>query len=516
MRPVERPAFLVADGATLDELLTGIRSVLSTAFAVRRATATHTISRTWLDTFDWRLYRAGLTLEHRAERGTSELVLAAADMIQPAPGWRLPAKAGIELPPGPVATRIAQLIAPRALIRVAAVRSAVTTLALLNADGKTVARIEVDIPEQWGAVLRPPARLTVTEVRGYPAQARRAVTLLAATPGIEPAATPPFEALAERRPGEYTGKVDAPITASQPAPVAVSIVLLNLLDTLEANVDGVLRDIDSEFLHDLRVSVRRTRSALKLLGDTLAGLDAEHFSQEFRWLGDVTTPLRDLDVHLLEFDDMADAAQAAAPEDLEPVRAYLERARIGARRRLARELRSPRFAALTGDWRKALVEVRDGRPRRGTRTVRTVAARKTRAAYDKVLKKGAAITPDSPPESLHDLRKRAKELRYALEFFAPLHPAEEYAKALGDLKKLQDCLGEYQDTQVQIEEIRAQAEAMLSDRAHPVSAATLLAMGEIIAGLGQRQRAARDVFARRFAAFTSVQSRRRFARLLGQ
>ena len=100
-------------------------------------------------------------------------------------------------------------------------------------------------------------------------------------------------------PGGYTGKVGAGIRGRQSAPVAVSVVLLDLLDTLEANVDGVLRDIDTEFLHDLRVSVRRTRSALKLLGSVTPDATG-HFRDEFKWLGDVTTPVRDLDVHLLE------------------------------------------------------------------------------------------------------------------------------------------------------------------------------------------------------------------------
>ena len=54
-----------------------------------------------------------------------------------------------------------------------------------------------------------------------------------------------------------------------PAAEAAATILLRLLDTVEANVAGVLADIDTEFLHDLRVSVRRTRSALKLFGDAL-------------------------------------------------------------------------------------------------------------------------------------------------------------------------------------------------------------------------------------------------------
>ncbi len=133
-------------------------------------------------------------------------------------------------------------------------------------------------------------------------------------------------------------------------------------------------------------------------------------------------------------------------------------------------------------------------------------------AFAKVARRGAAITQDTPAESLHDLRKRCKELRYALEFFAPLHDPAGYAKVVGDLKRLQDCLGEFQDTEVQIGEIRALAAAMLA--AHEAPAVTLLAMGEVTAGLAARQRAARADFERRFAAFADVDGQRRMSALL--
>ena len=125
---------------------------------------------------------------------------------------------------------------------------------------------------------------------------------------------------------------------------------------------------------------------------------------------------------------------------------------------------------------------------------------------------GAAITADSPPESLHDLRKRAKELRYLLEFFAPLHDPVAYRKVVGDLKSLQDCLGDFQDSQVQREEIHALADAMLAERAAP--AATLLAMGEIAAKLTLSQAEARADFARRFARFAGPAGQERIGVLL--
>ena len=80
-----------------------------------------------------------------------------------------------------------------------------------------------------------------------------------------------------------------------------------------------------------------------------------------------------------------------------------------------------------------------------------------------------------------------KELRYLLEFFASLYDPAIHRQAVRDLKGLQDCLGEYQDCQVQLHELRMFADQMRADRQVPATA--LLAMGELagqIAGREQR------------------------------
>ncbi len=104
-----------------------------------------------------------------------------------------------------------------------------------------------------------------------------------------------------------------------PAAAALAAVLTALLDTIEANVPGTVRDVDTEFLHDLRIAVRRTRSALKLAGDALPGGVAGRYRAEFKWLGDLTTPTRDLDVYLLGFPEMAAGLVAATAEELAAV-----------------------------------------------------------------------------------------------------------------------------------------------------------------------------------------------------
>src|SRR5580704_12226635 len=248
-----RPAAGADDDPARDAL-----DVLAQAFGVvteRGAPGSGARQRTWLDTFDWRLSRAGLALEYsRASRG-GRLLLAR------------------DLPAGPVRDQIFKLISPRALLPVARAAATISVTRLLNADGKTVARLIVDHSTASQGDVNPktadlPPRLAIAEVRGYPGQARKAARLLAGVPGVSPADQSVFAVALDalgRHPCDYTNGVDAQITAQMPAPVAVAMLLLRLLDTLEQNVDGVLRDIDTEFLHDLRVAVRRTRSAIKLL-----------------------------------------------------------------------------------------------------------------------------------------------------------------------------------------------------------------------------------------------------------
>jgi CHAD domain-containing protein len=536
-----------ADGSAAGDPLTGVLAVLGQAFTVTRETGAPVNAaegrgarrRTWLDTFDWRLFSAGLFLEHEhARRGGrgGRIILSAADgslrAEQPAAGWQsmrpVPSAA---IPPGPVSDLIGSLVSPRALLPAARAVSIREVLRLINDDGKTVARLVVDHTTTQEHHL--PLALEIAEVRGYPGQARRAAALLATV--ASPASDSVFAVVMAdvaaagqgRQPGAYSGKVDADLTARMPAVIAVVTLLLNLLDTLEQNVDGVLRDIDTEFLHDLRVAVRRTRAAVKLLGDVLPGGLASRYRDEFKWLGDLTTPVRDLDVHLLGFEDLAGSLLAFTPADLEPFRDFLGRRRALEFRRLAAGLRSPRFRALTHDWRKALLEVRDAPGKQRKQTASALASERTGRATAQLLRRGAAISATSPAESLHDLRKRGKELRYLLEFFAPLYDAATYRAVVSDLKKLQDCLGEFQDSEVQRDEIGVLAQAMLADGpaqgpalgpalgpAQAALAATLLAMGEISARLAASQQAARADFSDRFARFAAPASQRRIHDLL--
>ena len=492
-----------------------VLAALAPRFTLGAASRSRTVRRTWLDTFDWRLHRAGLTLEYLTGPRPAQLVLATAsgDRLSQAAGRLTWPALAPDLPPGPVTAVVGPVIGIRALLAVARATSAVQDLRVLNADTKTIAWIRADrttVSHPAEALL--PPRLQVTPVRGYQTQALRIGELLAEAAGLNGDLARPLDAAlaaAGQRAEAYSNKINVRLSPDMTARAALRAVLLQLLDTLEANVPGTLRDIDTEFLHDLRVAVRRTRSALKLAGDVLPASVAARFRPEFKWLGDLTTPTRDLDVYLLNYDEMADALVSATPAELEPFHAHLARRRVIEQRVLARGLRSARFSRLTGEWRSVLTGL--SVPRTGERTA-DLAARRLRRAHRRVLRQGRAISADSPAEQLHDLRKRCKELRYLLEIFASVFDPQAYQRALKDLKGLQDCLGEFQDRQVQQEELREFAAQMMADREMPATA--LLAMGELAGGIGRAQRRARDEFAERFGEFASPASDQRFQDLI--
>jgi CHAD domain-containing protein len=123
-----------------------------------------------------------------------------------------------------------------------------------------------------------------------------------------------------------------------------------------------------------------------------------------------------------------------------------------------------------------------------------------------VHRRGSRITDASPAEDLHDLRKRAKELRYLLETFPPSTDPADARVAVKELKALQDVLGSFQDSEAQREALYVMAADMMAGGA---SARTIFAMGEIAARLQAEQDSSRAEFAAVFERFSRRSAQRR-------
>ncbi|MEP7193071.1 MAG: CHAD domain-containing protein [Actinomycetota bacterium] len=481
--------------------LESIVAVLSARFDVATGSR-RLVRRRRLDTFDDRLRAAGLTLEHRLiavrDRGardvTEQLVLGRpaglAPLAVPVADLRWPALADA-LPLGPVRDAVAPVIGVRALMVGSDERRRMRWLELRNSDGKIVARVEVDEPASPSAPAKP-ARLTVHGLRGYDDQARRADALLCSL-GLR--------AVDHRDISGSAPEPQMPVTdRAVDARVLLATALNGFLVTMRRNLPGLLDDVDTEFLHDFRVAVRRSRATLKLGRPVLPDVMRSRWEPAFKSLGDLTTPVRDLDVYELDLPVMSRWLVTADPADLDPLAAHLRSRRMVARKALVRSLRSARFGRLVMGWGEELAGLLDSPAQedREQQPAGGFADQTIARAHRRVARDGALIGAQSPAEDLHGLRKRCKELRYALEVFAPMIDDAARGRAVADLKDLQDVLGRFQDSEVQRRALRGFAEEMM---AQGTTAGAMLAMGELIGHLDVEQERARRAFDVAFARF---------------
>ena len=511
-RPILLTASIDSSDAALggdDGRLVVVARSLAEAFTVRETGRSVEIM-THLDSADWRLVRHGVDVVSMS--GSGELLAFGRDglpVVQSvgSPAW--PALVA-KIPDGPVRDIIASPVGVRALIPFATTRADVVSFAVLNEDEKTVARVHWrDVRLDSPVERRFPASVAVNGLRGYAAEAREVERLLVEGASMSRSEGTWLDVFREV-PGigpEETQRCG--MDRHQAADLAVADALLGYISVMESTVEGIVADVDTEFLHDFRVAVRRTRSVLKLLGGVLPEGMAERVGAEFRWLGDVTTPTRDLDVYLLGIDDMA--SSLTRPDDLDAFGRHLVMRRTAEHMLLTRALRSRRFVDLCLSWRSELGDLISA-PSRQNRTAAQLADEQLHKIYRKVTKRASAISADSASEQVHALRKTCKEMRYVLEVFQPLCDTKAYKNVVADFKGLQDVLGEFQDGEMQANALHVFAQEMLD--AGKVDVNAMLAMGELSARFETKQRAARETLVTHHDSYLGARSSAHVDRLV--
>jgi len=481
---------------------------------------------TCLDTADWRLHDAGLSLrETRRGRGGTLLLSAgpatgkatskdggnAGTVTAPSPGRRWPQR--VEgLPDSPVRERIAPAVGIRALLPLAEVEVHGLQLQVLDDEDKTRVRIEVDQLRLVGA--RPaalPLRVLVAPLRGYERDGRRCADLLRdrlVPLAADTDATAAALAAAGHRPGQ-PAVAPVRLDPEAPAPESLAAVLRRWIDAIDLARPGVLADVDTEFLHELRTSVRATRSLLRLGAELMPDAAVTRFAGEFAWLGRLTAPLRDLDVALLELDGFG-VTDLTGLDELEPLRRHLRGQRRRALAAVRAGLESSRGRALSGDWRATL----DAAARRDlpAPSTRVAAAAQASTAYRRIVKAAAGITDHSHPDELHHLRGRCKRMRYLLDGYGSVYEPKAHREVLASLKALQNCLGDIQDVFVQRAQL-ADLGTALSRRGGAGTAGTVLAIGALRDRALGRDVEARSTMARKLARFRSPATRALVAEL---
>lgn len=198
-------------------------------------------------------------------------------------------------------------------------------------------------------------------------------------------------------------------------------------------------------IHRMRIAARRLRVGLRLFTDLLPGETAVTLSDELRWFARALGEVRDLDVYTQNLHVYAKGIDADAAADVERFEGHLQHERAARRATLATLFAGQRYETLLTSFSEFVADAPSPGALRRWQSLRIADAAQEhlRASLKRVRKHGDRITIDTQDERLHQLRIRAKRLRYALEFFAETYPALD--RLASAAKRLQDVLGEHQD-----------------------------------------------------------------------
>jgi CHAD domain-containing protein len=254
-------------------------------------------------------------------------------------------------------------------------------------------------------------------------------------------------------------------------------------------------------VHRLRVAARRLRVALKLFRRLLPSAAATRLRSDLRTFARALGEVRDLDVYMDNFRAYAEGMSPKARSELGAYELYLRRERAEARSRMAAVFASARYSTLV----EAATKLVTGGPSAGalrrwrTLSVRTSVRQNLRKSISAVRKLGSRLVSRATARELHELRIRAKRLRYELEFFSPVYPAlREPAAAV---KGLQDLLGEHQDACEATARLRRYTAAL---RKQDPGAELPPALAELRRGQLRLARGVRATFAARWPSFVAL------------
>jgi CHAD domain-containing protein len=499
--------YVVPGDVSGDAITRSLQSLLPTR---HHAIARHRF--TILDTFDGRVRRSGGYLTRDDEDGVSTVAWRSQGGIsQMALRLKQPVSFAWDFPDGPFQQKVASVIGPRRLLEQADAEEHGSRLEVLDNRGKIVARLQIvsgqaRLPTSTAAWRPLPTLITVAGLRGYEDAYEQLVPVVESRPGLEHCAEGRLEVMLRRVGASLRGDLSRPSVDLAPAvraDVGARQIHLALLDILEANEPGLRANLDTEFLHDFRVAIRRTRSLLGQIRRVFPPDAVEHFANGFSWLGRLTGPPRDMDVLGLSLRKRGDDLPAA---DRDTLTSALARAQRKEHDRLVQALDSDHYRTLLSDWKSFLerpVAV-NPEPANAGASLAAVIARRAWKLSRRITSAGVTVGDHTPADQVHRVRIDAKKLRYLIDVTPAFSDHPDLACVLDALKRLQRALGDFNDADVQ-QRLLLECGRALGPTA---SASALMTLGRLAEQCRQRQQGMRADVVERLTRFGSRDVRR--------
>ena len=480
-------------------------------FQIRSERAGHQ-RLTFFDTFDWRLYNNSNYLVQTDDFFSlysfpDELLIAEQKwqkIKEPEFWW--------DFPEGSLKENLKSRIDLRALIELGSFDRNRQQLRILNDDQKTVVIADLEHVKSVNSLST--YLIYVRPIRGYFKDYTSFNRYLVQLGLNADEYKPPFRHLEfeTHKPGVYSSKLRLSLSSAMTGREAMSQICMFLLDVAEQNLEGMKQDIDTEFLHDFRVSIRRTRAALSQIKGVYSTSKVAEFKKIFGDIGKSTNRLRDLDVYLLNKDYYYTLVPDIFKHGLDVLFTKLAKQRAYEYKKLVLLLDSDEFLKSLAAWRTFLKS--NGKMSPGPSAEKPVLVLAQDFIYKQftnVISQGKKIGKNTPDSKIHDLRIECKKLRYLMEFFASLFPEEDINYLIRQLKMLQDNLGDFNDLAVQQQEMQEYLQEVNWN--HKTAQTITAALGGLIASLNNKQKYVRSQFFATFATFSSMENETHFEKL---
>ncbi|TAN20422.1 MAG: CHAD domain-containing protein [Actinomycetota bacterium] len=425
-----------------------------------------------LDTFDWALDRSEMSLKLHETNNSAQLVFSEPSFYLIS---EMPFSNSNWLSPGSfedpfLSRRLPQVTSDRALIVQAATAADSCQFKLYNAEG-------MDASTVWLYRLPEIDQCSVLLIskRGYESfhqKIRRSLLDAFEELNLGVNNGDPFEIILNkhgRSKRDYQTKFSLEVDRSTYGCIALGQALASEELRAQRNAAWLKEHPDPEFLHDFRVAMRRSSSFIKSLGSLLAPLDTAWFRTELKLFINTTSPIRDLE-------NLGALAERQLERD--PNNAALR----GFSSRIAKDVSkgyadlsdlvpSSRFEHLLSTWDRLARQCLSlslitspppgknyfnyGKNHDPAITPKTKLSDSAKALLLKsgvsLIKRAKKTKRNMTAESLHRLRKEVKTFRYLLEFFEPVLEPVRTREVIIRIKRLQDALGQHQDSVVQLQ-----------------------------------------------------------------
>ena len=251
-----------------------------------------------------------------------------------------------------------------------------------------------------------------------------------------------------------TGYADRPVKGVVPD-IAKNATLAEALQTLiwsclmhlQGNLRGAMTSDDAEYLHQMRVALRRLRVVLRMAEKFRADASLSALSGDIAALCVALGRIREWDVFIAETVQPM-CARMAGHAGLQVLLATSERQCAACYAELRGEIRARELQRLIlrfAIWMNGAY----WQPQQGAAmpSAHDFATRRLRKLAKQFAQAGRQLdTLDD--KRLHALRILAKKLRYSAEFFAALYDRQKTAAFLAALSEVQDVLGQINDVAV--------------------------------------------------------------------